>query len=131
MKAITSNITTISMRRDLRCVLNTFAEYSIGFGNEFHIRSMNGYNIKSTAFRIAGLNADVYISDIPNSNAEDGSLFLFTVPNASSQSPTIVRRNVGFINYKKGIITLNPINVLSGKLKDGQTIIEIICMSKI
>ena len=123
-EAITSNITTISMRRDLRCVLNTFAEYSIGFGNEFHIRSMNGYNIKSTAFRIAGLNADVYISDIPNSNAEDGSLFLFTVPNISSQSPTIVRRNVGFINYKKGIITLNPINVLSGKLKDGQTIIE-------
>ena len=123
-EAITSNITTISMRRDLRCVLNTFAEYSIGFGNEFHIRSMDGYNIKSTAFRIAGLNSDVYISDIPNSNAEDGSLFLFTVPNVSSQSPTIVRRNIGFINYKKGIITLNPINVLSGKLKDGQTIIE-------
>ena len=123
-EAITSNITTISMRRDLRCVLNTFAEYSIGFGNEFHIRSMNGYNIKSTAFRIAGLNSDVYISDIPNSIGEDGSLFLFTLPNVSSQSPTIVRRNVGFINYKKGIITLNPINVLSGKLKDGQTIIE-------
>ena len=123
-EAITSNITTISMRRDLRCVLNTFAEYSVGFGNEFHIRSMDGYNIKSTAFRIAGLNADVYISDIPNSNAEDGSLFLFTVPNVSSQSPTIVRRNIGFINYKNGIITLNPINILSGKLKDGQTIIE-------
>ena len=123
-EAITSNITTISMRRDLRCVLNTFAEYSIGFGNEFHIRSMNVYNIKSRAFRIAGLNSDVYISDIPNSNGEDGSLFLFTLPNVSSQSPTIVRRNVGFINYKKGIITLNPINVLSGKLKDGQTIIE-------
>ena len=123
-EAITSNITTISMRRDLRCVLNTFAEYSVGFGNEFHIRSMDGYNIKSTAFRIAGLNADVYISDIPNSNAEDGSLFLFTVPNVSSQSPTIVRRNIGFINYKNGIITLNPINVLSGKIKDGQTIIQ-------
>ena len=123
-EAITSNITTISMRRDLRCVLNTFAEYSVGFGNEFHIRSMDGYNIKSTAFRIAGLNSDVYISDIPNSNAEDGSLFLFTVPNVSSQSPTIVRRNIGFINYKNGIITLNPINILSGKLKDGQTIIE-------
>ena len=123
-ESITSNITTVSMRRDLRCVLNTFAEYSIGFGNEFHIRSMSGYNIKSTAFRISGLNADVYISDIPNSNTEDGSLFLFTLPNVSSQSPTIVRRNVGVINYKKGIITLNPINILSGKIKDGQSIIE-------
>jgi len=123
-ESITSNITTVSMRRDLRCVLNTFAEYSIGFGNEFHIRSMNGYNIKSTSFRISGINADVYISDIPNSNTEDGSLFLFTLPNVSSQSPTIVRRNVGVINYKKGIITLNPINILSGKIKDGQSIIE-------
>ena len=124
-ESITSNITTVAMRRDLRCALNTFAEYSIGFGNEFHVRSMNGYNIKSTSFRIAGLNDDVYISDVPNSNAEDGSLFLFTLPNPSSQSPTVVRRNVGIIDYKKGIITLNPINVLAGKLKDGQSIIEL------
>ena len=124
-ESITSNITTVAMRRDLRCALNTFAEYSIGFGNEFHVRSMNGYNIKSTSFRIAGLNDDVYISDVPNSNAEDGSLFLFTLPNPSSQSPTVVRRNVGVIDYKKGIITLNPINVLAGKLKDGQSIIEL------
>jgi hypothetical protein len=36
-----------------------------------------------------------------------------------------VRRNVGNINYKQGIITLNPINVQAGKTKDGQTIIEI------
>ena len=124
-EAITSNITTIQMRRDLRAVLNTFAEYSIGFGNKFHIRSMDGYNIKSSAFKIAGLNNDVYISDIPNTNRVDGSLFLFTLPTPSSTDPTIVRRNVGVINYENGIITLNPINVLSGKVKDGQSIIEL------
>ena len=55
----------------------------------------------------------------------NGSLFLFTLPSPSSTSPTIVRRNVGTINYEKGVITLNPINVLSGKIKDGQTIIEL------
>jgi hypothetical protein len=86
---------------------------------------MSGYNIKSSAFRISGINADVYLSDIPNTNREDGSLFLFTVPTPASTSPTIVRRNIGSINYKKGIITINPINVLSGKIKDGQTIIEL------
>ena len=123
--AITSNITTVTMRRDLRAALNTFAEYSIGFGNEFHIRSMDGYNIKSSAFRISGIAQDVYISDIPNTNRTDGSLFLFTLPTPSSTTPTIVRRNVGTINYEKGVITLNPINVLSGKIKDGQTIIEL------
>ena len=124
-EAITSNITTIQMRRDLRVALNSFAEYSVGFGNEFHIKSMNGYNIKSSNFRISGFNSDVYLSDIPNTNREDGSLFLFTLPSPSSTTPTIVRRNIGNINYKKGIITINPINVLSGKLKDGQTIIEL------
>ena len=124
-EAVTSNITTVSMRRDLRASLNTFAEYSIGFGNEFHIRSMDGYNLKSTGFKISGIPNDVYISDIPNTNRIDGSLFLFTLPSPSSTTPTIVRRNVGTINYEKGIITLNPINILSGKIKDGQTIVEL------
>ena len=123
--AITSNITTINMRRDLRVALNSFAEYSIGFGNEFYIKNMDGYNIKSSAFKISGVTDDVYISDIPNTNRIEGSLFLFTVPTPSSTTPTIVRRNIGTINYEKGIITINPINVLSGKIKDGQTIIEL------
>jgi len=124
--AVTSNITTVNMRRDLRVQINTWAEYTIGFGNAFHIRSMNGYNIKSSAFRVNGIaNADVYISDIPNVNRITGSLFLFTVPAINSATPTIVKRNIGNINYVSGVITLNPINIQSGMMKDGQTTIEI------
>ncbi len=124
--AITSNITTVNMRRDLRVQINTWAEYTIGFGNAFHIRSMNGYNIKSSAFRVNGIaNADVYISDIPNVNRITGSLFLFTVPAINSATPTIVKRNIGNINYVSGVITLNPINIQSGMMKAGQTTIEI------
>jgi hypothetical protein len=124
-EAVTSNITTIQMRRDLRVVLNTFTEYQIGFGNEFHINSMNGYNIKSSALRVSDISQVVYISDIPNTNRETGSLFLFTVPSSNSNIPTIVRRNIGNVNYKKGIITLNPINIQAGKIKDGQAIVEL------
>ena len=123
--SVTSNITKVQMRRDLRVVLNTFAEYSIGFGNEFHIKSMDGYNIKSSAFKVNGILEDVYLSDIPDTNRKTGSIFLFTVPSASSLSPTILRRGVGKINYTTGIITLNPINISSAKIKDGQSIIEI------
>ena len=36
-----------------------------------------------------------------------------------------MRRNVGSINYQKGIVTINPINILAGKIKDGQPIIEL------
>jgi hypothetical protein len=125
-ESITSNITTIQMRRDLRVVLNTFAEYQIGFGNEFHIKSMDGYNIKTSSFRISDIQQDVYLADVPDTNRETGSLFLFTVPSVNSTTSTVVRRNIGNINYKNGIITLNPINIIStGKVKDGQSIIEI------
>ena len=124
-EAITSNITTVQMRRDLRVALNSFAEYQIGFGNEFYIKSMDGYNIKSSAFKTTDSTQDVYLSDIPNTNRETGSLFLFTLPDVGSTNPTIIKRNVGNINYKKGIITINPINIISGKIKDGQTIVEL------
>ena len=123
--AVTSNITRIQMRRDLRVVLNSFAEYSIGFGNQFHINSMNGYNIKSTAFRVSGISEEVYISDIPDTNRSTGSIFMFTIPNISSVNPTIIKRGIGRIDYIKGIITLNPINITSAKIKDGQSIIQI------
>jgi len=124
--SVTSNITVMKMRRDLRVVPSTLAEYQIGFGNQFHIANSSGYNIKSSAFRVNGIaNADVYISDIPNVNKITGSLFLFTIPAINSATPTIVKRNVGNINYVSGVITLNPINIQSGMMKDGQTTIEI------
>ncbi len=123
--SVTSNITTVQMRRDLRVVLNTAAEYQVGFGNEFHIKSMDGYNIKSSAFTVSGVTENVYISDVPNTNRTNGSLFLFTVPSVNSTTPTIIRRNVGTVDYQNGIVTLNPIIIESGKFKDGQSIVEI------
>ena len=123
-QGITSNITSISIRRDLRPVLNSFAEYAIGFGNSFHIKSTDGYNLKTTAFKVDGINSDVYLSDLPNADLETGSLFLFTLPSENSLTPTIVKRNVGTINYDNGIIILNPINITGAMLKNGQSIIE-------
>ena len=124
-ESVTSNITTIQMRRDLRVVLNAFSEYQIGFGNEFHIKSMNGYNIKSSAFLVNGISQPVYLGDVPNTDGLTGSLFFFTVPSANSTSATVIRRNIGRIDYKRGILTLNPVSIIGGKVKDGQTIIEI------
>ena len=122
---ITSNITSINIRRDLRPVLNSFAEYAIGFGNRFHIKSANGYNIKSTSFKIDGIDSDLYLADVPDTNQESGSLFFFTVPSENSQTPTIVRRNVGRIDYINGIVTLNPVVITEANMRNGQPTIEI------
>jgi hypothetical protein len=124
-QSVTSNITIINMRRDLRIIPNTFAEYQIGFGNRFHIRSNNGYNIKSSAFRVSGIQENVYIGDIPSSDGLTGSIFFFTVPNVGSENPTILRSNVGSVDYVNGIVTINAINILGGMEKDGQQVIEV------
>ena len=68
---------------------------------------------------------DLYLSDLPNADRLTGSLFFFTVPTPNSQTPQIVRRNVGRIDYVRGIVTLNPVNIVSGKQLDGQMIVEI------
>ena len=55
-RSITSNITSIQMRRDLRPALNAFANYEICFGNAFHIKNpKTGYNIKSSGFNVSGI----------------------------------------------------------------------------
>jgi hypothetical protein len=125
-RSITSNITRISIRRDVRVSLNTFATYSIGFGNRFNINNQSGYNIRSSAFKISGITEQVYMSDIPSSNQTTGSIFLFTLPSPTSTTPTIIRRNVGTIDYEQGIININPINITSTeKIINGQSVIQI------
>jgi len=121
--AITSNITNIIIRRDLKASLNTFAEYEICFGNRFHIKNVNGYNIKSSAFNISGIGSPVYLMDIPDQNQETGSINIFKL-NSPTQ-PQIVKRNVGTIDYVKGEIKLYPINITSTALYKGAPIIEI------
>jgi len=122
--SVTSNITTIEMRRDLRVALDQFSEYAIDFGNEFHIDSMDGYNIRSSAFRVLDLNEDVYLTDVPDVNKKTGTISLFSL-NEGSTTPIIQRKRVGVINYKTGRISLNPINIVSGKTKDSVQILEI------
>jgi hypothetical protein len=124
--AVTSNITKVSIRRDLRVVLNSFATYSIGFGNQFHISDLNGFNIKSSSFRMSGIQQDLYLSDIPNTDRETGTIFFFSLPNKNSTDFNIVIRNAGTVDYKKGIINLNPLNIISTeKIINGQPTIQI------
>lgn len=124
--AITSNITTIVMRRDLRPALNSFAEYEICFGNRFHIKNPgcgNGFNIKSSGFTVSGILGTVYLADTPNAGFETGSISLFRL--SSPTQPEIVRNNIGTIDYIKGEIKLNPINITSTSINRGFPLIEI------
>ena len=122
--AITSNITKVRMRRDMKASLNNFAQYEVCFGNEFHIKP-EGLNIKSTGFKIEGEPDTVYFTDIPNKNANglpDGSGMgvLSLVKRSQSQETTeVVIKSVGTVDYKIGEVLVNTIKITSTDIEDG------------
>jgi len=112
--AITSNITKIIIRRDLQALTNQFAQYELCFGNRFNAKP-NGFNIKSTKFKVAGETEDVFIVDTPNTTtssvATTGVLSLVKVD--SEGNKIVVAKEAGTVDYVKGEILLNTINITS------------------
>ena len=114
---ITSNITKVIIRRDLKALLNQFAQYELCFGNKFNINPA-GYNIKSTGFTISGFSEVAYITDVPNKNASgglDGSNLgtLSVVSKNNKNQQRVIVKEAGIVDYKKGEVILNTINITS------------------
>jgi hypothetical protein len=128
-QSLTSNITTIQIRRDLSPKINQFTEYEICYGNSFHIKNLNGHNIKSSGFYVNGINSPVYFSDKPDEDMKNGVVYIFTYEDTNNNG--IFRRNVGRINYEKGEINLSVINIQSTlKQKNNRPVIEISAIPK-
>ena len=122
--SVTSNVTSIVIRRDIRAALNEFAGYEICFGNEFFIECSEGNNIKSSGFRIAGVSDTVYITDRPNKDLKTGVLVIFKL--SSEGDILIVRRNAGSIDYVKGEVILYPLNIIqTAKTISSENVVEI------
>ena len=113
--AITSNITRIIIRRDLKPVLNKFAQYELCYGNQFHVNS-KGFNIKSTGFKILGETDTVYITDVPNADLKSGNLSI--VKELSDDETRVIVKSAGTVDYLKGEIILGPINITSTSLSN-------------
>ena len=119
--AITSNITRVRMRRNLNCILNTYAQYELCFGNKFYKR-IDGYNIKSTGFRIQGEIETVYFVDVPSEDSDIGILSAVK-PTVEPDTFEIVEKSIGTVDYSTGEVIVNTINITSTELEDG--VIEI------
>ena len=108
--AITSNITKIIIRRDLKALVNQFAQYELCFGNRFNVKP-NGFNIKSTRFKVAGENSEVFMVDVPNTDLKTGIISLVKV-NDKGES-IVVAKEAGTVDYLKGEINLSTVNIVS------------------
>ena len=132
--AITSNITKVKIRRDMKALINQFAQYELCFGNKFHV-NVNGFNIKSTGFTIAGESSTVYLTDAPEitaggnrvSNATAASQVFLSRPESvsatkgilslvkydSNGNRVVVAKEAGTVDYVRGEVLLNTLNITS------------------
>ena len=116
-RSITSNITKVRIRRNLKALVNQFAQYELCYGNKFHINSQ-GYNIKSTGFYISGNTDLVYFTDVPNKTSTgtlDGSGrgVLSVVKRMNDGEYRVIIASAGTIDYANGEIIINTINITS------------------
>ena len=117
--AITSNITKVKIRRDLKVAINQLAQYELCYGNRFHVK--DAFNIKSTGFRIFDEPSTVYFTDIPNDDQKTGILQIVKI--TGENTTKIVKSSAGRIDYIKGEIIIDTVNIVSTDKPDN--IIEI------
>ena len=108
--AITSNITRVRIRRDLKAAINQFAQYELCYGNQFHVNAA-GRNIKSTGFTISNNIRTVYLTDTPNSDMKTGILSMVEILDDGTENTVI--GSAGTVDYIKGEILLSTVNITS------------------
>jgi hypothetical protein len=94
--------------------LNVFSQYEICFDNTFH-RNDDAYNIKSTGFNVSGVSGTVYFAD-QFVSGDKGKLFLFQL--SSDASVKILSTSFGSVDYKKGEVIIDTVNITSTVLSD-------------
>jgi hypothetical protein len=120
-RGITSNITKVRMRRDLSVEMNKFATYEVCFGNKFHQKT-GKYNIKSSGFKIKDVADTLYLTDDPIDSMNGKILFFKLIDNV----PTIISSDAGTVDYSKGEIKLNIVNIASTSLPNNKIEIQAI-----
>ena len=120
--SITSNITIVTIRRNLKAVLGQFAQYEVCYGNMFHTQE-SAYNVVSTGFTIEGVTGTVYLAD-EVINREKGRIFFFTYTEGGN--PNIVKKNAGTVDYMTGEVLIDTCNITSTVIANGVVEIQAI-----
>ena len=103
-KGITSNITRVRLRKNFPVIPNVFASYEVCYGN----RISENTDIISSGFKITGQNSTYvfYLEKVENTN----TIAIFRYEGTTKK---YFSKNVGSINYEKGEININAININS------------------
>ena len=109
--SITSNITRVIIRRNMKVLLNQSAQYELCYGNAFK-KNAGGFNIKSTGFTVANQSGTLYFTDVPNSDNKMGTLSVVKESSTANEFIVIIK-SAGSVDYEKGEIIVNTLNITS------------------
>ena len=101
---ITSNITRIRLKKNLQILPNVFASYQVCYGN----RISPNTDVISSGFKITGENSTYvfYLEKITNTN----TIAIFRY---EGNAKKYYSKNIGFVDYDRGEININAININS------------------
>ena len=100
---ITSNITRIRMQKHMKFLTNVFASYEVCYGN----RISSNTDLRSSGFKITGENSTyVYFFEKMGTNT-------IAIYRQNGSEKIYYSKNAGTIDYEKGEININAININS------------------
>ena len=113
-ESITSNETEIKLRKDFIPVLNTVTQYEICYQNVVKSGCSNP-SVQSSGFVVAGYPSDiVYLAD-----DQKGNVYLYKI-DPTTQNRFVLNAQQGTIDYGKGEVMLNRLNIIKGTYDDGR-----------
>ena len=117
-RAINSNLTTVTMRKDFYPQLNSTFYYELCFQNTFD-SDCDGPVLSTTGFRVTEYpNFDVYLED------RDGKIVLYRL-DALTGEKVVLNKEVGDINYAKGELKMYNLTIIKGSFFDNRISVRV------
>lgn len=108
--SITSNFISVKLHREITPVYNIDASYTIELGNAIKNSRTFEEAVLSSGFYIEGNSNICFIEDLPPTLGHIGTMRMFYRDGANNK---IYLRDVGTIDYDKGIIIINNITIVA------------------
>ena len=112
-RAINSNDTDVTMRKDFIAQINSSSYYEVCYGNPFLIDCNNPvvWSTGMTVFEYPTVTS--YLED------RDGKLVLYRLDSITGEK-ILLNDSIGIVDYTKGEITMNDFTILKGTFSDNR-----------
>jgi hypothetical protein len=104
-ESIVSSISTIKLHVDVEPAFNQSVQYTIDLGNPIHNSGSPDGSVISTGVYVSSNAQPVYFEDLPVGTTGNGYIRMFYYIG----NDKVIIKNVGTINYTKGLIKINDV----------------------